>query len=288
MEAKDYRNGTAPKSILYFVEGMWLSRDQARRIRAAFEYVRSRGGVIHGTEGYRWLGVPADRRIGARGLSSAYTSDKTSNQWYQQGREDSGLTPSAAVPGTSNHGKCEATDTSTDSPKLRKEAFRLVGMTFNVPSESWHSIITGPPLVDLSAYDYGFAGGPVTILPEHPAVQTSNEKDEEVLNLYKAKNDSGFIFEGWTYIQADDGTLRALSAVETDKLNWHAARREVTLLVAEWDGIDIRRLATQLGLWEFVGTKAEGPRGLTGRLIGRDAPIDGSEPRDGSENRHVV
>jgi hypothetical protein len=277
MSASDYANGKAPHSIFFYFEGMWLDADMYSRMKFVFKYVRDRGATISGNEGYRWLGVPADKNVRTKNK----TSDGTSNQWFQKGREARGETPSAAVPGFSNHGKCKSTDTDTSDIALRDIAFALVGMRRDIRSETWHGTIFRDPIVDLSSY--AFAAGPVTVLPTRPTTET----DDDVLNIYRAKNDHGFIFEGWTYLQAEDGTLRALSALEFEKLAYHQSRGEAKLAIAEWDGKDIHTLATQLGLWEFVGTKLEGPRGLTGRIIGRDAPIDGSEPRDGSENRHA-
>lgn len=284
MEASDYPNGTAPRSVLFYVEGMWLSREMVPRIRFVADFIRSRGGHFNGTEGYRWLGVPDDRVIGRTGSGASTTSDGTSNQQYQKGREDSGFTPSAAPVGTSNHGKGKSVDTNTDRMDLRDEAFRLVGMKRDISSETWHGTIVGSPLVDLSKYEIGYAGTPVAPTPELP----KDETDEDVINLFIAKDDHGFIFEGWSFIQAEDGTLRALSAVEYTKFKFHESQGTLKLAEAYWAGADIYLLALQLGLWEFVGTKEEGPRGLTGRLIGRNAPIDGSEPRDGSEDRHTV
>jgi hypothetical protein len=150
MQVTDYANGTAPRSALIFFEGMWLSPDLYRRVNFIFQYIRSRGGRISGTEGYRWKGVPNDANI----RDPKKTSDGTSNQWFQKGRQRRGETPAAATPGSSQHGYGKSTDTDTNSPIWRDEALRLVGMKRTVASETWHADIVGNPLVDLKAYEY--------------------------------------------------------------------------------------------------------------------------------------
>ena len=67
---------------------------------------RATGYRIGLVEVFRELGVPADARV----TSESRTSTGSSNQWYQRGRWQRGLTPSAAAPGTSNHGWALAGD----------------------------------------------------------------------------------------------------------------------------------------------------------------------------------
>lgn len=103
--------------------------------------------------------------------------------------------------------------------------------------------------------------------------------------VYKAKGSSGYIFDGWGYIQGDDGILRAFGPVE-----WTAySYTHPNLIVAEWSAADILNLARRCGLYEFTGTQAEGdPLGLTGRVIGRNAPVDGSGSKTGNDDRRFL
>jgi len=175
MEVTDYANGTAPRSALIYFEGMWLSPDLYRRIKFVFEYVRKRGGWITGTEGYRWLGVQADRAC----RYSYQTSDKTPNQWFQKGRQARGETPAAAYPGTSEHGYGRSTDTNTNMKAVRDEAYALVGMKRNVASEDWHATIIGPPKIDLSAYS-STASGSAKPFPNNPTDPVVEEEEDEM------------------------------------------------------------------------------------------------------------
>lgn len=184
MQVTDYANGTAPRTALIYFEGMWLSPDLYRRINFVFQYIRSRGGRISGTEGYRWKGVPNDANV----RDPKRTSDGTSNQWFQKGRQRRGETPAAATPGASLHGYGKSTDTDTNSPIWRDEALRLVGMKRTVASETWHADIVGNPLVDLKAYEYKAPTPPSK--PEPPKVNEDDMPDRgEVLGGFRATSD---------------------------------------------------------------------------------------------------
>lgn len=153
----DYPNGQAPRSALVLFEGVWVSPDMAARLGYAFPRIRARGATISLTEGYRWLGAPSDRAIGRRGGRASETSDGTSNQFYQKGREDGGFTPSAATPGGSNHGKGNSVDTDCSSISIRDEEFEKVGLRRDIASETWHATIYKAPSVTLAAVSSGTA-----------------------------------------------------------------------------------------------------------------------------------
>ena len=174
MQVTDYANGTAPRAALIRYEGMWLSPDLYRRVKFVFEYIRTRGGRISGTEGYRWKGVPNDANI----RDASKTSDGTSNQWYQKGRQRRRETPAAAEPGKSKHGYGYSIDTDTNSPIWRDEALRLVGMKRTVASETWHADIVGNPLVDLTKYAHDYKA------PTQPVPEEDDMPDRgEILNF---------------------------------------------------------------------------------------------------------
>lgn len=110
--------------------------------------------------------------------------------------------------------------------------------------------------------------------PANP-VKTESQEDEMPDLIYRATSSEGPIFSGWSYLQAHDGSLRALSALEYEARQY--AYRQATgkdLPVVQWAGKDLANLAIANGLWEFTGTIQTGPQGLTGRLIGRNAPYD--------------
>jgi hypothetical protein len=128
----------------------------------------------------------------------------------------------------------------------------------------------------------GYSAGTIVV----PGPIPTPEEDENVTMVYRASGDAGFIFNGWSYLQGDDGVLRPLSAQEWGafvQINPRAAER-----IAVWGANDLLTLARRCGMYEFVGTKAEGPRGLTGRVIGRNAPESGVEPKDGSDTRRYL
>lgn len=155
MSVADYPNGQAPHSALEVVEDMWVDPEEmAPRVRFIAEFCRARGVSFHGNQGYRWLGVPSDRRV----LEADDTSDGTANQWYVRGVEDRGGA-SSATPGFSNHGKGKSIDCASNGLNwldVRDEAARLVGMRRDVVGETWHYTIVGPSLVDLTPYRDGY------------------------------------------------------------------------------------------------------------------------------------
>lgn len=144
-----FGNGLAPRSALVLFEGVWVSPEMAVRLAYAFARIRERGATISLTEGYRWKGVPSDRAIGRSGAGPELTSDGTSNQFYQKGREDAGLTPSAATPGFSNHGDGNSVDTNCSSLAIRDEEFAKVGLRRDIASETWHATVYKDPEVAL-------------------------------------------------------------------------------------------------------------------------------------------
>lgn len=128
-----------------------LEPDTARRVRYVVAHMQAAGHELLLTEGYRPVGQPADQYVTAE----ARTSTGGSNQWFQWGRYQRGLTPSAAWPGTSRHGSGVAIDwnaPTTAGMRVRAEAMHMVGLVANVPSESWHAEPLGPVLVDLTQY----------------------------------------------------------------------------------------------------------------------------------------
>jgi hypothetical protein len=107
-----------------------------------------------------------------------------------------------------------------------------------------------------------------------------NQEDENMpVTIYKATSTAGFIFAGWRFIQGPDGTLRAFSPFEWDAYN----ETHPGVKVAERTGAQLYDLSKRVGLYEFTGTQATGPRALTGRIIGRSADLNNE---DGSEARH--
>ncbi|MEF2977924.1 hypothetical protein [Subtercola sp. YIM 133946] len=151
-----YANGQAPKSALVMFEGSYFSPDMAARVLTGVRAIRSRGVSITVNQGYRFLGSPGDRAIGASDFSdneakASQTSDGTGNQWYQLGRCDNGSTPSAATPGMSNHGDWSigAVDTNCADMAVRDQEFAKVGLTRTISGETWHAANTGPPRVAL-------------------------------------------------------------------------------------------------------------------------------------------
>ena len=65
-----------------------LADDIATRVQWVANEFKARGKRFRMTEGYRPTGVPADRYVTQERL----TSTGGSNQWYQVGRMDRGLT----------------------------------------------------------------------------------------------------------------------------------------------------------------------------------------------------
>lgn len=103
--------------------------------------------------------------------------------------------------------------------------------------------------------------------------------------VYRAQGTAGYIFDGWSYVQGDDGILRAFGPLE-----WGAyTYTHPNLIIAVWSADDILNLARRCGLYEFTGSQAGGDSlGLTGRVIGRNAPVDGSGSKTGSDDRRFL
>jgi hypothetical protein len=141
----DYPNGQAPLSCLINWRGSRFSPSYFIKIVPAVLEYEQGGNTINITEGYRPLGVEADRAIGASDTSANEdlahtTSTQSSNQWYQKGREDNGSTPNAATPGTSNHGRylVGASDAFPSDQGRRDFVFQRYGLAQDVPGEQWH------------------------------------------------------------------------------------------------------------------------------------------------------
>lgn len=109
--------------------------------------------------------------------------------------------------------------------------------------------------------------------------------DEPV--IYLATSSSAYVFSGWRYLQGSSGILRPLSALEWDAYSY--THPEIIGREAAWSGADLLALARRDGMYEFVGTESEGdPLGLTGRVIGRDAPANGDAPTTGGDSRRYL
>jgi hypothetical protein len=125
----------------------------------------------------------------------------------------------------------------------------------------------------------------VDVDPPDPIAPKPAQEEPDML-VYRAQGSRGFIFDGWTYTQGPDGILRPLTAREWGAIVYQLP--ETAARVAVWSADDLYDIALRCGMWEFVGTAADrDPKGFTGRIIGRNAPIDGSEPRGGSDARHT-
>lgn len=128
-----------------------MGDDAGVRLQWVSNEFGARGKRFSVTEGYRPVGVPADRFIksNAFGLPVTPTSTGGSNQYFQKGREDRGETPSAATPGTSEHGLIDwgtgAIDCDVDDMALRAQLMGVVGLFRTVPAESWHFAVRRNP-----------------------------------------------------------------------------------------------------------------------------------------------
>lgn len=107
-----YQNGKIPQKNPPLVRMVSTNPNSWCHVAAAHQFGRMDDACFKATgyrigvvECYRELGTSADRRI----RTESKTSTGSSNQWYQQGREDRGET-TAATPGTSNHGWALAID----------------------------------------------------------------------------------------------------------------------------------------------------------------------------------
>lgn len=114
--------------------------------------------------------------------------------------------------------------------------------------------------------------------PAPIAPPTPRDPWEDTVLIFKATSSRGLIVQGWHYLQAPDGTLRALNAQEV-QAHLSLGRKPV-----EWAGIDLDNSVRAWGLWEYTGTAKTGPIGLTGRIIGRNARPDGTRDQ-GTQDR---
>lgn len=138
---------------------VWLDLETAARVAVMVWYIESRGGTLYLSEGYRPTGSEyPDRFV----TSASKTSLGISTQWYQVGRMDRRETPSAIIPNASGsnlsrHRIGRALDSNAPTARdmqLRAEGAALVGLVFNVASESWHQEPLGaiPTGVDLAPW----------------------------------------------------------------------------------------------------------------------------------------
>jgi hypothetical protein len=152
-----YSNGQIPYTAMRQVSGEWFEPDMADRMDWLLATCEAQGVTVRINEGYRPLGVPADRYV----LREANTSTAGaplyhgSNQWFQKGREDRGETPSAGTPGFSSHGWGIAADIEPGrNNSIVLAACTQLGLIFNVASESWHMVAHGTPTVDYKPKNY--------------------------------------------------------------------------------------------------------------------------------------
>ena len=146
-----------------------LDLETAARVAVAVWYVNTEGGSLLLSEGYRPTGQEnPDRYV----TSASKTSLGISTQWYQVGRMDRRETPSAIIPNSngsnlSRHSVGRALDSNAPTARdmrLRAEGCAMVGLVFNVASESWHCEPLGAPKVDLTSW-YEFVRGTVQEKP---------------------------------------------------------------------------------------------------------------------------
>lgn len=188
-----------PEGLMFSVHGagkgkstsVLLELDMAARVAVQVWYVESKGGTLYLNEGYRPAGVEADRYVRV----ASDTSTGGSNAWYQVGRADRGETPSALPPTGPNptkHLKGRALDSNaptTHDMKLRAEGAALVGLVFNVPSESWHEepLLPVPSAVDLAPW-IKFVQGVVTPTTPTPA---PNNRLKEATTMFLVEETNG-------------------------------------------------------------------------------------------------
>jgi hypothetical protein len=95
-------------------------------------------------------------------------------------------------------------------------------------------------------------------------------EDDNVGTYFEATSGSGAIRAGWVYEQDSSGALRALGSQESGA---HAQVHPAAWAArAKWSGPDLANLAASNGLWEYTGSTY--PIGLSGRVLGRNAPVD--------------
>ena len=146
-----------------------LDLETAARVAVVVWYVNTEKGSLFLSEGYRPTGQEnPDRYV----TSASKTSLGISTQWYQVGRMDRGQTPSAIIPNSngsnlSRHSVGRALDSDAPTARdmqLRAEGCAMVGLVFNVASESWHCEPLASPNVDLTSW-YEFVRGTVQEKP---------------------------------------------------------------------------------------------------------------------------
>jgi hypothetical protein len=214
-----YSNGRIPLSAMVRVGGAFFKPDVARQVAWALAECARRGVRVTITEGYRSIGVPADQYD----HSPATTSDGTTNQWYQVGRRNRGLTPSAATPGHSNHGWAEAGDfawtRSRTNDAIVRAVFKQAGLLFTIASEWWHADASGTITANIGA---------TTVL------KTQEEEDDMKPMLLEIHNANGS--KQWALVPATlDGFVPIWKA---DTANSLSKRLDGFVIVSkdEWNG----------------------------------------------------
>ena len=136
-----FSNGAIPLSKMVAVQGRhYFEATMAAKMNELIRLCAAKGVHVSITEGYRAIGVPNDQYV----VDAAKTSTKGSNQWFQIGRKNRGLTPAAGIPGTSIHGWGQAADISPGrNNAVVLSVAKSLGLSFTVASESWHVAMTG-------------------------------------------------------------------------------------------------------------------------------------------------
>lgn len=135
-----YSNGQIPLSAMRQIQGEWFEPSMANAMDQLLARAAAQGVGIHINEGYRPLGNPSDQYV----RNESQTSMGRSTQWFQWGRYQRGETPSAGWPGTSSHGWGMAADINPGRNNgVVASIANSLGLSFTVPSESWHLAIDG-------------------------------------------------------------------------------------------------------------------------------------------------
>lgn len=135
-----YSNGQIPLSAMRQIQGEWFEPSMANAMDQLLSQAAANGVNIHINEGYRPLGEPGDQYV----TNESQTSMGRSTQWFQWGRYLRGETPSAGTPGTSSHGWGMAADINPGrNNSVVANIASSLGLSFTVPSESWHLAIGG-------------------------------------------------------------------------------------------------------------------------------------------------
>lgn len=132
------------------------------------------------------------------------------------------------------------------------------GLQWDSDSSSWH-LLSRMGIVP-------------TPLPDLP--QPTPMEDYDMDTIFRATDAYDIINAGWSYLQGSDGILRALSTKEFESRTYaykSATGRDYPIV--GWAGKDLAALATSCGLYEYTGSTETGPLGLTGRILGRNAPF---------------